>query len=81
MSYEHEITICVGSSCFSRGNKMLVQVIKQYLEDHRLTNKVYFHGSHCYGECEKGPVMKMDGQVYFHIDKDKALSLLQAKFE
>ncbi|MFW5974792.1 MAG: NAD(P)H-dependent oxidoreductase subunit E [Bacteroidota bacterium] len=80
MSYEHEITICVGSSCFSRGNKKLVQLIKQYLKGHNLTQKVYFHGSHCYGQCERGPVMIMDGQAYFHIDEDKALTLIQSKF-
>jgi NADH:ubiquinone oxidoreductase subunit E len=80
MDYDHEITICVGSSCFSRGNKQIVGAINDYLEKYQLQDRVWFHGAHCYGHCEKGPVMKVDGKLYEHINIDKVIAVLNDFF-
>ena len=31
-----KITVCIGSSCFARGNELNVEVIQKYLEVHHL---------------------------------------------
>ena len=31
-----KIVVCIGSSCFSRGNERNVEVIQKYLEEHHL---------------------------------------------
>lgn len=80
MGFEHEITICLGSSCFSRGNKKTLHVIKDYLEKHQLDAKVHFHGTHCYGDCDKGPVMKVNDYLYEQVDERKALAILEEYF-
>ena len=58
MSKKIELVICLGSSCFARGNKSLVRKIDEYLKVNRLKDKVYYHGGHCFGKCENGPVIK-----------------------
>lgn len=72
-----EIIICLGSSCFSRGNKKLVQVIRAYLDEHLLSDEVVFRGAHCFNMCEKGPVMKIDGKEFTALDEDKVLQVLE----
>ena len=37
-----EMQICLGSSCFSRGNKDVAVFIKEYLKKHHLEDKVVF---------------------------------------
>jgi NADH:ubiquinone oxidoreductase subunit E len=57
MSEEKRIGICLGSSCFSRGNKEVVMFIREYLKKHHLEDKVIFKGARCMGNCSKGPNM------------------------
>ena len=75
-----EIVICLGSSCFSRGNKITVQLIKDYLKLHQLEDLVFFHGIHCNGNCENGPIIKIDGKEYQNITPDNVIYLLEKIF-
>lgn len=75
-----EIVICLGSSCFSRGNKQTVQLIKNYLKDHLLEDKVFFHGNHCSGNCENGPIIKIDGKEYQNISPENIIYLMDKIF-
>jgi len=75
-----EIVICLGSSCFSRGNKQTVQLIKEYLKTHQLEDKVFFHGNHCYCNCENGPILKVDGKEYQNVSPENVIYLLENLF-
>lgn len=55
--------ICLGSSCFSRGNKDLVQFIKEYLRKNHLDDRVIFKGARCLDLCSKGPNLIMNGKI------------------
>jgi NADH:ubiquinone oxidoreductase subunit E len=67
MSQEiRNIRICMGSSCFSRGNKKTVADLKDYLKDNKLEDQINLRGSHCMGQCIHGPVLEIDDQVIFH---------------
>ena len=59
-----EIVICMGSSCFSRGNKQLLNTIQNYLKTRGINDSVTFRGAHCFGECENGPVIMINGNKY-----------------
>lgn len=65
-----EIIICLGSSCFARGNKKMVQVIQQFLKQNHLEEKVIFHGAHCFNLCGEGPVIKIGDRVIRSADED-----------
>jgi NADH:ubiquinone oxidoreductase subunit E len=67
MDSKKDIVICLGSSCFARGNKKNLRLIDSYIKENNLAEKVYFHGTHCCGICEKGPILKVDEQVYEHL--------------
>ena len=75
-----EIIICLGSSCFARGNKQLVRLINDYLRNRNLLNDVKFHGERCFGHCSKGPVIKIDQQINEKIDEEKVMLLLDDFF-
>lgn len=80
MEHKIDIQICLGSSCFARGNKKLVKVIDQYLGENNLRHLVHFHGAHCFGPCDKGPSLKIDGTHYKLVTEEELMQLLQKVF-
>jgi len=74
-----EIKICLGSSCFSRGNKEMVEEIKLYLEKNHLNEKIVFKGSHCLGNCEEGPNISINNKTSGNIHKSNITRLLNSE--
>ncbi len=71
-----DIVICMGSSCFSRGNKNTLSIIKNYIKDHSLGADVVFRGAHCTGNCDKGPVLVIGGKSFTKVAPDDVTGLL-----
>ena len=78
---KNEVVICLGSSCFARGNKQLVKIVNDYLRDRNLLNEVRFHGERCFGQCAVGPSLKLDGILKKRLDEDSVLAVLEEFFE
>mgnify|MGYP000974556144 FL=1 len=76
MDKKNEIIICLGSSCFARGNKATLKAINKYLEDHKLKDKVYFHGGHCFGKCAEGPIVKINDKIFTGVDEYNIIDIL-----
>ncbi len=76
-----EIVICMGSSCFSRGNKQSVGIIKSYLKKNGLESQIVLKGSHCFGICEKGPVITVNGVKMERVNPDRVTEILDDHFE
>ncbi len=76
-----EVVICLGSSCFARGNKQLVKIVNNYLLDHNLLNEVRFHGQRCFGQCSVGPSLKLDGAIKERLDEESIVAILDDFFE
>jgi NADH:ubiquinone oxidoreductase subunit E len=81
MPNEHFITICMGSSCFSRGNNKILNIVKKFLADHNLEESVFFRGELCAGNCEIGPVLKIDDNDYATVDPNSVYDLLADYFD
>jgi len=64
MPEESEMHICLGSSCFSRGNKEVVLFIREYLRKHHLEDRIIFKGVRCMGNCSKGPNLRINGTIH-----------------
>ena len=77
MSRETEIHICLGSSCFSRGNKELVLFIKEYLRKNHLEDKVIFKGARCMGHCSNGPNIMINDLLKEDVTLAKIEEILQ----
>lgn len=80
MAEKIEITICLGSSCFSRGNGKALKAINSYLEENDLKDKVFFHGELCTGNCAKGPILKIGDELYEGVDSESVIELLNEVF-
>ena len=61
MAKRIEMQICLGSSCFSRGNKEVVNFIREYLRKNHLDDRVIFKGARCMGLCNNGPNLNING--------------------
>lgn len=75
-----EIKICLGSSCFSRGNKQTLQVVQKYLKDHNLERDVILKGNHCFSNCNAGPTIKIGDKVYEQVSSESVLEILENEF-
>lgn len=72
-----ELTICLGSSCFARGNRKTVTFIQEYIKENRLEKLIRFSGNHCFGKCNKGPVLKINDKIYEGVDEKAAISIIE----
>ncbi|MBU1107770.1 MAG: (2Fe-2S) ferredoxin domain-containing protein [Candidatus Riflebacteria bacterium] len=61
---QHEIIMCMGSACFTRGNKHSVEIVKQYLAQRNLQAIVTFKGCLCNNRCKAAPVITIDGHHF-----------------
>ncbi len=75
-----KITICMGSSCFARGNGANLEIIEEYLAQRDLSVDIELVGSRCRGECSVGPTLEINGNVYRKVDEGTLLDLLDYHF-
>lgn len=64
MLRKRQVILCLGSSCFARGNKDLVSMIRKYIERKRLEDKVEYRGDHCFDNCINGPNMMIGTRLF-----------------
>jgi len=57
-----EVIVCLGSSCFARGNSHNLDAIEAYLLDHRLQDSVRLKGCLCQDQCKRGPNLVVRGE-------------------
>ncbi len=81
MDNKKEIVICLGSSCFARGNKYSVKVINNYLKENNIEEEVYFHGNHCFGKCDKGPFVKIEDVMNEKVSSENITGILDKTFK
>jgi NADH:ubiquinone oxidoreductase subunit E len=80
MAQRIEMQICLGSSCFSRGNKDVVMYIKEYLRKNHLDDRVIFKGARCMGRCSDGPNLIINGATIEGVTISKIESILEKEF-
>ncbi|MEW5846084.1 MAG: (2Fe-2S) ferredoxin domain-containing protein [Bacteroidota bacterium] len=76
MNKRAEVIICLGSSCFARGNKATLKALMKFLDDHDLKDKVNFHGGHCFGNCSEGPNISVNGKLFTGVDENNIIDIL-----
>jgi len=81
MSAEVEIVICMGSSCFARGNWENLRVLKEYLEHNQLDASVQLCGQLCHEQCNQGPNLTIQGRMFNGVSPASLIALLEAEFK
>ncbi len=72
------IEVCMGSSCFSRGNKRNLELLQEYIRKEQLEETVELRGRLCAGSCKKGPNIMIDGNLYSGVTPSLLKTLLQS---
>lgn len=75
------IKVCMGSSCFARGNAKNLQLIQKYLSDNGLEAEVELTGLRCCDKCSKGPNLAIGDEEYNNIDQGTLLDILDKHFK
>lgn len=71
-----EIEICMGSSCYSRGNATVLDVLEKYIEQNALSETVQLKGRLCLEECSCGPNITINGKGYSELNPDKVIKIV-----
>ena len=71
------IEICMGSSCYSRGNRLNAEFIQSYLEQNGLQDRVELVGKLCTGKCKAGPNVIFNGEGKKNVTPETLPDLLQ----
>jgi NADH:ubiquinone oxidoreductase subunit E len=77
---EHTILVCMGTACYVRGGKKLVEGLQKHLnvevngttEDEKFTLSV----ARCIGACGLAPALMVDDTVYKSVNPNKLESIL-----
>lgn len=72
-----KITICLGSSCYTRGNNDTIKSIQVFLAENNLESAVNFKGELCSCNCKAGPNIKVGDQAFHNIDATAAIAIIK----
>jgi len=57
-----DVVVCLGSSCFARGNSQNLAAVEEYLLHRGMQNSVRVTGCLCQDECKRGPNLIVRGE-------------------
>lgn len=71
MNNHVDIVICMGSSCFSRGNQQLLESIQSWIAQQPWQERVVLKGSRCEGACMQGPNVRINDRILHEATVDE----------
>jgi len=80
MAQRIEMQICLGSSCFSRGNRDVVAFIREYLKKNHLEDRIVFKGARCMDLCSKGPNLRINEKIIEGVTLSMIEGILEKEF-
>ena len=57
------ITVCMGSSCFGKGNQNNAGFISRFIEERNLGDRISVNGCLCTSACAQGPNIKINDKL------------------
>jgi NADH:ubiquinone oxidoreductase subunit E len=74
---QHTVKVCMGSSCFARGNLENLNFLENYIKENNLDTQIELVGALCSNQCSVGPNIYIDDVLYSELDEEKLKDLLQ----
>jgi len=71
-----QIVLCLGSSCFARGNQEIIRSVKRYIDKKNIGDKVELKGDHCFNQCSNGPNMLIGDKLFQEITEHNIIEIL-----
>ncbi len=75
------LELCMGSSCFSRGNSRTLELIESFIEENNNSEYVSVKGHLCLNRCSSGPIIKINGKDYENINPECVIDLIREELE
>ena len=72
-----EVVVCLGSSCFARGNSQNLSAIEAHVQSRGLCHCVQIRGCLCQDECKLGPNLTVCGAHHHDVTAAKLHEILQ----
>lgn len=72
-----EIVICLGSSCFARGNSENLETLNQYVQAQGIKARICLTGRLCQDQCKEGPNLSIAGQIHHGVTPERLRTLLR----
>jgi NADH:ubiquinone oxidoreductase subunit E len=77
---KHTIRVCLGTACYVRGGKKIVEKLKELLDVNvgdTTSDRVFsFEVARCIGACGLAPAMAIDDEVFKQVNPDKLDNIL-----
>ncbi len=70
------ITVCMGSSCFARGNQENLAFLEDYIKTHGIEADINLEGKRCENKCAKGPNIIINGVEYNNVTTEMLENIL-----
>ena len=74
-----KVEICMGSSCFARGNNILLGTLENAIRVNGWGDAVALSGLRCENLCSSGPNIRIDGSLHQGLDAGALLDLLEKR--
>lgn len=71
------IYVCVGSACHLRGSHQIINLMKENLERHQLTDQVSLNATFCLGKCDSGVTIKVDDELITGVSPENFEQIFQ----
>jgi NADH:ubiquinone oxidoreductase subunit E len=63
-----EVVVCMGSSCFPRGNNHALEMLMTQIKEAHLSDRIQVSGTLCQNRCKQGPNVTIDGECFCGMD-------------
>lgn len=73
---KYNIKVCMGSSCFARGNLQNLNFLENFIKENNLDAQVELVGAHCQNMCDVGPNIYINDTLYNEVDENKLKEIL-----
>lgn len=73
------IALCMGSSCFARGNNQVLATLEAAIKANGWQDRVSLSGMRCGNLCSSGPNIEIDGTLYQGLDSGAMIDLMAEK--
>ncbi len=70
------VALCMGSSCFARGNRKLLEVVEGLIRQNGWQESVALSGLRCTNRCADGPNISINGTLYQNMDANTLVEIL-----
>ena len=74
-----DVEICFGTGCYIRGSQSLMKQVVDGLEAKGLKDKIDVKAAFCFENCDKGPSVRVGGEIIIGADAEKVLNKVSEK--